>query len=374
HYAEIAAPLSALQSVKATFIWTLEHQVAFEAPKKAIISAPVLATSDPDNYINVYTDASGYATSGWLGQPHNQQPLPSPLPKSITGMKALPALKPVLFFSRKMLPAETRYPVHEQELLALVKFLRGNRFYLINRPFIAFIDHKSLIHLQEQPYLSKRQAGWVELLQEFDFKVEYLPGRWNTVADILSRTPAYAPRCVDCNKRLLVSSFINAIPLPWPAHTSEMDWATHVRNDDYAQEIFLMLDETQEHAQPSRYKRFSRSPKNRDILIYEEDRLYVPETLRPRILLEYHDALPNGGHMGEDATYAKLLLRFFWPKMQHDVRSFIRTCQKCRAFTSPRKNGFLRPLPIPNPIHHTQGFDLFSLPDSRAPSDTPQCL
>ncbi|TPX52112.1 hypothetical protein PhCBS80983_g06523, partial [Powellomyces hirtus] len=119
HYAEIAAPLSALQSVKATFIWTLEHHVAFEALKRAIISAPVLATFDPDNHIYVYTDASGYATSGWLGQPHNQQPLPSPLPKLITEMEALPALKPVLFFSRKMLPAETRYPVHGQEHLAL---------------------------------------------------------------------------------------------------------------------------------------------------------------------------------------------------------------------------------------------------------------
>ncbi|TPX52014.1 hypothetical protein PhCBS80983_g06534 [Powellomyces hirtus] len=193
HYAEIAAPLSALQSVKVNFMWTLEHQTAFEALKKAIISAPVLATFDPDNYIYVYTDASGYAMSGWLGQPPNRQPLPLPLPKLITEMKALPALKPVLFFSRKMLPAETRYPVHKQELLALVKFLCGNRLYLINRPFTAFINHKSLIHLQEQPYLSKRQASWVELLQEFDFKVEYLPGRWNTVADILSRTPAYAP-------------------------------------------------------------------------------------------------------------------------------------------------------------------------------------
>ncbi|TPX52457.1 hypothetical protein PhCBS80983_g06481 [Powellomyces hirtus] len=202
-YAEIAAPLSALQGVKSTFKWTDKEQKAFDSLKAAVTSAPVLATFNPDHPIYVHTDSSGYAILGWLGQTVDGEPLPMPLPiHRVRAMEKLPKLRPVLFFLRKMNGAKTRYPVHEQELLALVKFLKTNRFYLINRPFIALVNHRSLMHLQTQPHLSKRQAGWVETLQEFDFSIQYLPGRFNTVADLLSRNPTYAPRCIECQKRL----------------------------------------------------------------------------------------------------------------------------------------------------------------------------
>ncbi|TPX56548.1 hypothetical protein PhCBS80983_g04470 [Powellomyces hirtus] len=126
-YAEIAAPLSALQSVKSAFEWTVTKQKAFDSLKAAITNASVLATFKPNHPIYVHTDSSGYAISGWLGQTDNGEPLPMPLPiHRVQAMEKLPKLCPVLFFSRKMNGAETRYPVHEQELLALLKFLKTN--------------------------------------------------------------------------------------------------------------------------------------------------------------------------------------------------------------------------------------------------------
>ena len=91
-------------------------------------------------------------------------------------MQSLPQLQPICYFSKKMLSAETRYSVHEQELLVLVRTLEANRPYLIGRPFRAFTDHKSLTFLQAQPHLSRRQANWVELLAEFDFEIRYIGG------------------------------------------------------------------------------------------------------------------------------------------------------------------------------------------------------
>ena len=47
-YAELAAPLSALQGVKANFVWTDKEQAAFDRLKSAVITAPALATFDPE--------------------------------------------------------------------------------------------------------------------------------------------------------------------------------------------------------------------------------------------------------------------------------------------------------------------------------------
>ena len=41
-----------------------------------------------------------------------------------------------------------------------------------------------------QPNLSKRQARWLDFLAEFDFIVDYRPGKSNVVADALSRINA----------------------------------------------------------------------------------------------------------------------------------------------------------------------------------------
>ena len=42
-------------------------------------------------------------------------------------------------------------------------------------------DHKSITHLDTQAILSRRQARWMEVLQEFkpDLTIEYKPGKTN---------------------------------------------------------------------------------------------------------------------------------------------------------------------------------------------------
>ena len=179
-FAEIAQPLTELTRKETKWQWTEREQGAVILLLHRISTAPVLRYFDPNKETFVYTDASLFGIGGWIGQKHED------------------GIHPIAFWSKKLIPAEVRYATHERELLALVKMLKRHKSYLLGVPFTAKMDHRALVHLQTQPELSARQARWVETLQEYDFRIEYLPGQFNTVADLLSRNPAFTPRCPRC--------------------------------------------------------------------------------------------------------------------------------------------------------------------------------
>jgi hypothetical protein len=170
-FSRIALPLTALtRTVTGSgFVWGTPQQLAFIELKQALQSAPILILPNPELPYVMHTDASGFAVGGVLQQDQGK------------------GLQPIAFLSKKMSDAETRYPVHEQELLAIVTGLATWRHYLVGAELRVFTDHKSLIHFQTQPMLSGRQTRWLETLSLFDFTIVYVKGTSNVVADAFSR-------------------------------------------------------------------------------------------------------------------------------------------------------------------------------------------
>ena len=175
NFSKIAFPISELikqnTGLKFSDSWGTEQDLAFIELKQALQTTPVLALPNPELPFVVHCDASGYATGAVLQQDFGN------------------GLQPIAYMSKKMLLAETRYPVHEQELLAIINALETWNHYLqgTGKLFTIRTDHKSLQHFQTQPMLSGRQIRWLELLSRYVYKIEYIKGNENSVADALSR-------------------------------------------------------------------------------------------------------------------------------------------------------------------------------------------
>jgi hypothetical protein len=158
-----------------------------------ITNAPTLKHFDLTRETEIFTDASSYAIGGWLAQRYPD------------------GLHPVFFWSRRMLSAEMAYPVHEQELLAIVKMCGRAAHMLRGTRFVANTDHHALIYLQKQVNLSGRQVRWIMELQLYDIRLKYVTGKLNPVADFLTRNPTVMPKCGDCGKVIVKTITTNPI-------------------------------------------------------------------------------------------------------------------------------------------------------------------
>ena len=73
------------------------------------------------------------------------------------------------------------------ELAAVVFALKTWRYYLYGVHYEIYTDHKTLKYLFTLKQLNVHQGRWLELLNGYDFIINYHPGKANKVTDALSR-------------------------------------------------------------------------------------------------------------------------------------------------------------------------------------------
>jgi ribonuclease HI len=146
------------------FVWSLACEEAFQALKKFLTSAPVLAQPVIEKPFDVYCDASRTGLGCVLMQDGHV----------------------IAYASRQCKKHEVNYPTHDLELAAVVHALKIWRHYLLGNKVHIFTDHKSLRYIFTQPELNLRQRRWLELIKDYNLEVHYHPGKANVVADALS--------------------------------------------------------------------------------------------------------------------------------------------------------------------------------------------
>ncbi|MBW0528236.1 hypothetical protein O181_067951 [Austropuccinia psidii MF-1] len=142
----------------------------FHQIKEAFTIAPILSHFDPSLPTILETDASDYALGVVLSQISDS------------------GEHPIAFDSRKLLPADLNYEIHDKELLGIVWALKRWRSFLLSRSssFEVLTNHSSLQYFISSKILTHPPAHWAKFLSEFHFTMTYGPGHLATLPDALS--------------------------------------------------------------------------------------------------------------------------------------------------------------------------------------------
>ena len=170
-YAGISSVLYELTGSKADFEWDDIHEQAFLSLKTALTVAPCLAYPSHTGLFILDTDASQTAIGAQLSQMQEGEE------------------RVISYASNALIAEQRRYCTTRKELLAVVKFSRHFRHYLLGRKFLLRTDHHSLVWLMRFRHAEGQLARWLEELSQYDMVIIHRAGAKHSNADGLSRIP-----------------------------------------------------------------------------------------------------------------------------------------------------------------------------------------
>ncbi|BHF70461.1 hypothetical protein SprV_0301351200 [Sparganum proliferum] len=141
-----------------------EHEIHIRQLFEWLDSFGVVISAAKYAQLTLMTDASSTAVGASLQQ-------------TVGGV-----LQPLVFFSKKLSPAETGYSVFGRELLAVYLSIRHFRHFLEGSEFVVLTDHKSLVFaLTASPdRYSPREIRHVDFISQFSCDIQHVHGTFAT--------------------------------------------------------------------------------------------------------------------------------------------------------------------------------------------------
>ncbi len=286
---------------------------------------------------------------------------------------------PVAFFSRKMIPAETRYDTHDQELQAIVEAFKNWRHYLEGCKYevLVLTDHNNLCRFMDTKSLGSKQSRWAQDLSRYHFRIDYRQRKANAAADSLSRFPQRSQALQDAfraeNSQILhrlqalltKASLVGLSLSALAANSSEapaasfsllhqvLIYGTYVllrlyrfweglhgelaKERPYQQasieRLRLRLSELQAEDQRAweiRKQGLKNGWEDIKVVLHRESLLYLPEIIRTEIISRHHDD-PLVGHFGIEKTRELVAQKYYWQSLRHNVEAYVKACNVCLA-------------------------------------------
>ncbi|CAO1622711.1 unnamed protein product [Sympodiomycopsis kandeliae] len=334
-FARICQPLYALTKKDNTFIWTDEHEKAFNTLKEKLSTEPVLAHPDFNKDFIVHTDASLDGLGAVLSQLDGD------------GRE-----HPICYLSRQLTATEQNYSATELECLGAVWAIKKWHAYLDGCKFKLVTDHIALQWLFSLRTANRRLLAWQLELGPYrsDMTIIHRAGRVHSNVDPLSRA---AMPLTDA----LLGAQANTVDVQQHDTIQKIKVATE--KDEYLQKI---IDACNTQTLAPHTENFTVD----NGLVYRTDKhsgakaLCVPmaKEVRLELLHDAHDAIISG-HLGTAKTYARLQGLYWWPSMAKEVEEYVQSCASCQRNKSANRSAqaLLRPINTPPTRWHTVTMD-----------------
>ena len=311
-------PLHELLKKNVKWKWTPKCQDAFDEVKRKLSSSPLLVHYDPKLPVVLDVDASPYGIGGCLSHV-----MPD-------GSK-----RPVYFVSRALASAEKAYGQIEKEALAIVYSVRRLHQFLFGRSFILRTDHKPLVqifgeHSHLPSTVAARLQRWAIVLSRYSYKVEFVKGSDNVVADCLSRLPLPLSEDEELSLIHTVQEF-----LPDPCEkmpVSSADVAVVTADDDILSKIVSYVRDGWPAVVNDDVKPYFRCRNDLSVecgCLLRGNRVVIPVVFCRLLLKELHAC-----HFGSSRMKAVARSFFWWPNLDADIVSMCESCELCQSFAS----------------------------------------
>ena len=322
------APLYKLLHKDEKFHWNEEQDEAFKAAKQALQSDSLLVHFDSMKPLILACDASQYGLGAVLSHSFED------------GTE-----HPIAYVSRTLTSAEKNYSQLEKEGLALIFGVKKFHNYLYGRQFTIESDHQPLSFMFSEskgisPMASSRIQRWALTLSAYHYSIRYKAGSTLSNADALSRLP----RPVTTTADRLPGDLVHLIDHLSATSVNAENIREWTSKDSILSQVkrYTLLG-WPDAPQGEEFKPYQSRAHELSVLngcVLWGSRVVVPPQGPKAVLQELHETHPGASRM-------KSLARSYiwWPKMDSEIESQVRSCSICQESS---------PSPPAAPLHPWQ--------------------
>ena len=331
---EKAQPLRNLLKKDTAWQWNHEQQKAFQDLQQACCEPPILKYYDVTKPVTISADSS----------------------QSGLGAVCMQEGQPVAYASRALTMTQQTYAQIEKEMLAIVFACEKFHNYIYGREVEVETDHKPLIYIFKKP-LHECPARLQRMrlrLQQYQLKVCYKKGCELYIADTLSRAYLVSKNDDSLEEKLEVHIIL-------PMSTERLEQLRVMTSKDPILQVMKTTIEVGWPASKSQvnpvlghYWDFKEELAVHDDVIFKNDKVIIPTSLRPFMLKAVHQP-----HLGITASKRRAPELMYWPGINKDIEKMVKTCEVCNSHQKPQQKEPLHSHPVPSRPFERIGADLF---------------